>query len=96
MLEGNRLFGLRGVSGLAAYYREQALVLFRDDAGRELICQSMVGLQATREDGFDRETPPLLGRDILNRCDLMVSFAQSLVELEPIRVEGNFIVEPLN
>ena len=87
---------MRGVSGSAGYYREPALILFSDESGRDHMCQLLVGLQATREDGFDRETPPLLGRDFLNRCDLRVSFAQSLVELEPIRVEGNFIVEPVN
>ena len=90
----NRLFGLRGVSGATGYFRELALVLFRDDTGRELMSQLVVGLQATPGDGSDIDHPPLLGRDFLNRCDLRVNFAQSLVELEPISVEGNFIVEP--
>ncbi len=94
-LEGRRLSGLRGVSGPAGYYREEALVLFNDDSGKDIICRLVVGLQATRGGGSGWDAPPLLGRDFLNLCDLTVSFAQGAVELEPIRVDGNFVVDPM-
>lgn len=90
-LEGRRLSGLRGVSGTAGYYREEALVLFSDDSGRDLMCRLAVGLQSTRESGSGWDAPPLLGRDFLNLCDLRVNPALGLVQLEPFNVEGGFI-----
>ena len=88
---GRRLLGLHGVSGPSGYYREEALVLFSDDSGRDLMCRLVVGLSATGEGGSGWNAPPLLGRDFLNLCDLRVNPNQGLVQLEPFNVEAGFI-----
>ena len=84
----------RGVGGSTGYYREPALLMFRDASGADRFCQLIVGICEETNDPFLRRIPSLLGRDFLNRCDVRLNSSLNLVSLEPWNVEGDFVVPP--
>ena len=90
-LAGRQFSYSRGIGGSTGYYREPALMLFRDASGADRFCQLIVGICEETDDPSLRRIPSLLGRDFLNLCDLRLNQAQDLVRLEPLNMAGEFI-----
>lgn len=80
-----------GIGGGSGYYRETAVLLFQDSAGRELRCDLNVFIHPGPDSDL-QDAPSLLGRDFLNRCDVRLNRAQSLARLEPVNLADTAIL----
>lgn len=80
-----------GLGGEADYYRETAVLVFRDSAGQDLRCDLDVFINP-RPTSALLDAPSLLGRDFLNRCDLRLNRSQTLARLEPVNLADTAIL----
>ena len=85
---------VRGVGGERNFYLELASMVFRDD-GREVTWGGQVRIPQQSAPGLTTRTPSILGRDLLNLCDLRLNWPAGLIALEPLNVDaGGHILPP--
>lgn len=75
-----------GIGGNCLYFHEQATLVFRDERNQPMArLVRRLGIQQIRREYLSipnfLDCPSLLGRDILNQCQLYYRFQQGVVEL---------------
>ena len=84
-----------GIGGQVYYYAERALLLFQDDGGATLSFEADIDLWPRRGEPAGEGLSSILGRDLLNLCDLRLNWPASLIALEPLKVDaGGHILPP--
>lgn len=81
------LTGVQGIAGEESFYREEALVMFREEDSTTYLFPIEVHIPKKGDSGHDRELqrrlPSILGRDVINQCNLAVNYQQGIIELTP-------------
>ena len=81
-----------GIGGRVRYYREPAVVVFRDSEGGTRTFAVELGVSERTRDRERRGLPSLLGRDFLNRCRVFLDSELNIVQLEPRNVSGGLVL----
>ena len=88
-LRRNSLMTGSGIGGRIRYYREPAVVVFRESEGGSRAFTTELGISERTRDRYRQQLPSLLGRDFLNLCAVTLDHYLNLVALEPRNVSGN-------
>ena len=83
-----------GIGGNAAYYSEPAYLIFPDDRGLSLACYIDIDICHQDAKMLLQNIPSLLGRDFLNLCDVRLNHSVGVVALDPLNIDGGFILAP--
>ena len=79
--------GVQGIAGEQSFYQEEALIMFREEDSTTYLFPIGVHIPKKADFGHDRELqrrlPSILGRDIINQCDLSINYQRGTMELIP-------------
>ena len=78
-----------GVGGRLRYYREPAIVVFRESDGKNRSFAMELGISERTRSRDRQSTPSLLGRDFLNSCTVTLDHFLNRVSLEPRSIVNN-------
>ena len=83
-----------GIGGSMGYYREPAILYFRDTTGplRRFLCEIHI-CQRTDEKGV-QGLPSILGRDFLNLCSSTMDKANNTLLMDPVHLQGDWVMPP--
>ena len=81
-----------GIGGSMGYFQELAILYFRDTSGplRRFGCAIHI-CQRTTEKGVEG-LPSILGRDFLNLCSSSMDKATNSVLMDPIHLQGDWVL----
>ena len=82
-LRRNSLITGSGVGGRLRYYREPAIVVFRESDGSARNFAMELGISERTRSRDRQRLPSLLGRDFLNHCTVTLDHFLNRVSLEP-------------
>jgi len=81
------LVGVEGIAGEQSFYQEEAFIMFREEDATTYIFPIDVHVPKKGKYGSERELqrrlPSILGRDIINQCDLTINYQRGIIELTP-------------
>ena len=81
------LIGVQGIAGEQSFYQEEALIIFREEDSTTYYFPINVHIPKKGNLSHDRELqrqlPSILGRDIINQCNLLINYQQGIIELIP-------------
>lgn len=86
-LKRNSLVPVLGFGGERTCFREEALIVMRDEDARTYYLPTYIHIPKRGKNRIDREEQrkllSVLGRDLINQCTLNTDFQQGVVELTP-------------
>jgi hypothetical protein len=81
------LTGVQGIAGEQSFYQEEAFIMFREEDSTTYLFSVGAHIPKKADSGHDRELqrrlPFILGRDIINQCNLTVNYQRGPIELIP-------------
>lgn len=83
-----------GIGGARRYYSEPGTLVFEDDQYNFLQCRLDIFVPEAGESASLDEVPSVLGRDFLNLCDVRLNQSSGVVALDPLNINGGFILAP--
>ena len=84
-LQRRSLVSVDGIAGEQLFYQEEAVLMMRDEDAETYIFQIEIDIpkRTKAQVNQQRRLPSILGRDIVNQCNLAVNFQQGIIELTP-------------
>jgi predicted aspartyl protease len=81
----HNLVNVDGVGGEQSFYQEDALLMVRDESSETYMFQIKIDITRRIKAKIkqQRRLPSVLGRDIMNQCNLIVNYQQAIIELTP-------------
>jgi len=84
-LRRDSLVLVQGIAGEQLFYQEEGIVMLRDEDAKTYVFPINVHIpkrgEGSRADR-QRQLPSILGRDIINQCNIRINFHDGTVELE--------------
>lgn len=81
------LVGVQGIAGEQPFYREEAFIMFREEDSTTYLFPIDVHIPKKGTSRHDKELqrrlPSILGRDVVNQCNLAINYQQGVIELTP-------------
>ena len=80
------LVPVEGIAGEQLFYREEAVIIFRDENASTYIFPINVHIPrrgGTSQANRQRRLPSVLGRDVINQCGVVINFHDGVLELAP-------------
>ena len=79
LLDPSSILTSSGIGGHCHYYHERALLVFKDIDGKDFHRATLLGIQKLEPEQLYSQPdilrlPPLLGRDILSKCELRCNY----------------------
>jgi hypothetical protein len=85
-LKRDSLVPVEGIAGEQYFYREEAILMLRDENGEIYIFPIDVHIPkrgGASQSNRQRRLPSVLGRDVVNQCSIVIGFHDGVVELVP-------------
>ena len=89
------LHSVRGIGGEQSLHSEPAFIAFKGDDAQTFIWAGRVSIPQKSVEASGAPIPSILGRDLLNLCDLRLNWPAGLIALTPLNVDaGGHILPP--
>ena len=93
-LRNSALATSAGIGGDLTYYREDAVLIFRDQSGEYLSWSFVIHLCVRPHSPTTLELPSLLGRDFINLCHFQANRSMNRALLDPLNVVNGIVLPP--